>query len=722
MILLSDFNLSLPLKNPVVIFSLVLFIILFAPIIFNKLRIPHLIGLIISGVIIGPYGLNLLLRDSSMVLFGTVGLLYIMFTAGLEIDLEEFKKNQVKSLVFGLFTFIFPMILGTFTAFYLLRFSLPSSLLLASMFASHTLLAYPIASKYGISRIRSVTLTIGGTIITDILALLVLATVTGMTKGEIGSAFWTRLVIATLILGSIIFFVLPIIARWFFKSFDDNISQYIFVLAMVFLGAFLAEVAGLEAIIGAFLSGLSLNRFIPHSSALMNRIDFVGNAFFIPFFLISVGMLVDFSVLFKGWGALTVAAVMIILALLSKYIAAWFTQKSFRLSADERKMIYGLSTARVGATLAVVLVGYNIIIGETPDAEPIRLLNEDVLNGTILMILVTCTISSFIVEKASQQLALIEENKSVVSDGQQKILISLAYPETVNELVDLGLMLKPKYSTIPVVALNIISDESDDGKARITGKKMMEKATVHAAATGHSIIPLTRFDMNTGNGIIYTIMEQNITDVVIGLHQNANPKEFLGGTTEHILKRVLETVFIYKSIQPFNTLKKMVIAVTPKAELEPGYTHWFSKLCTIAKEGGLVIEFYATSDTIIELKDQQQLIQNLPKINYHEFSNWEDFLIFSREIKKDDLFVMVSSRKGHISYQSSLEKLPYYLINYFSEISFILLYPRQIEHGIKMDDVQHFDGRLVEAISEKVISVGGRNVLDRFFKKNAQND
>ena len=717
MVLLSDLNLSLPLKNPVVIFSLVLFIILFAPIIFNRLKIPHIIGLIISGIIIGPFGLNLLLRDSSMVLFGTVGLLYIMFTAGLEIDLEEFRKNQFKSLVFGLFTFIFPMLLGTFTAFYFLQYSLPSSLLLASMFASHTLLAYPIASKYGIARIRSVTLTIGGTIITDILALLVLATVTGMTKGEIGSTFWTKLVIATLIFGSIIFFLFPVVARWFFKKFDDNISQYIFVLAMVFLGAFLAEAAGLEAIIGAFLSGLALNRFIPHSSALMNRIEFVGNAFFIPFFLISVGMLVDFSVLFKGWGAVTVAAVMTVLAILSKYLAAWFTQKSFHLSADERKMIFGLSTARVGATLAVVLVGYNIIIGETPDAEPIRLLNEDVLNGTILMILITCTISSFIVEKASQQLALTEENKLSGKDGQEKILISLAYPETVNELVDLGLMLKPKNSSIPVVALNIISDESDDGKDRITGKKMMERAVLHAASTGQAIIPLTRFDMNTSNGIIYSIMEQNITDVVIGLHKNTSPKEFLGSTTEHILKRVLETIFIYKSTQPFNTLKRMVVAVSPKAELEPGYAHWFIKLCTIAKEGGMIVEFYGTSETIIELKDQQHLNQNLPKIKYHEFGNWEDFLIFSREIKKDDLFVIVSSRKGHASYQHFLEKLPYHLTNYFSENSFILLYPRQIDYGIKMDDVQHFDGRLAETISEKVSSVSQvRNRLKDFFR------
>ncbi|WP_020603333.1 cation:proton antiporter [Spirosoma spitsbergense] len=718
MYVLNSVDFTLPLSNPVIIFSLVLFIILFAPILLNKIKVPHLIGLILAGIVIGPYGLNLLLRDSSIVLFGTVGLLYIMFSAGLEIDLEEFRKNRFKSFVFGLFTFLFPMVLGCITVYYVLNFSFSSSLLLGSMFASHTLLAYPITSRYGISRIRSVTLTIGGTIIADILALLVLAGVTGMTKGEITAGFWVQLAIATIIFGSVVFFVFPLIARWFFKNFDDPVSQYIFVLAMVFMGSFLAELAGLEPIIGAFLAGLALNRFIPHSSALMNRIEFVGNAFFIPFFLISVGMLVDFSVLFKGFGALKVAGLMTAIAILSKYIAALVTQKTFQLSGQERQMIFGLSTARVGATLAVVLVGYNIIIGETPTGEPIRLLNEDVLNGAVIMILVTCTISSFIVEKTARQLALKEENvSSDKTSSNEKILISLAYPETVTELIDIGLLLKPKKSNIPVYALNIVSDESDDNKTTAIAKKMMDKATSHAVETGHIIVPITRFDINISNGIIYTLKEQNITDLLIGLHHQANPKNFLGPTAERILKHTAETVFIYKSVQPFNTLKRMIVVVTANAELEPGFSHWFAKLCTIAKEAGLPVEFYGSNKTLKELQDQQRVQKTEGKLSFHEFINWDDFLIFSREVKKNDLLVIVSSRKGHVSYQYSLGKLPYYLSNYFTDSSFIMLYPQQIEQGIKMNDVQYVDSTLAETISEKVNSVAkGKGLLRNLFK------
>ncbi|GAA4414319.1 cation:proton antiporter [Nibrella viscosa] len=685
MILTTELDFSLPLNNPVIIFSIVLFIILFAPILFNRLRIPHLIGLIISGILIGPYGLNLLRRDSSIVLFGTVGLLYIMFLAGLEIDLEEFRKSRNRILVFGFYTFFFPMVMGTSAAFYLLGYTAMTSMLVGSMFASHTLLAYSIASRYGITRNQGVTLTIGGTMITDILALLVLAIIVGMTKGDISSAFWIRLVVSFLIFAGIVLFVFPLIARWFFKKFDDNISQYIFVLALVFLGAFLAEAAGLEAVIGAFLSGLALNRFIPHSSPLMNRIDFVGNALFIPFFLIGVGMLVDVRVLFNGIGALKVAAVMIAVALISKYIAAWLTQKTFRLNAEERRLIFGLSTARAAATLAVVLVGYNIITGETATGEPIRLLNEDVLNGTILMILVTCTISSFSVEKASSRIALLNEAaESETPDTSEKIMISLAYPDTVTDLVNLGLMLKPPKRNTALYALHIVNEE-DNQNGRVTGKKMLDLAMRHAAATDNELTPLTRFDANISNGIIYTIKEQNITDVVIGLHHNAGDNEFFGPIAEQILKRVPETIYIYKTAQPLNTLQRMVIAVPPKAELEPGFLHWYSKLTNLAREAGLDLLFYAHPDTIRHLDKIIQRSTTAMRVTFRKFINWSDFLILGREIRQNDLFVIVSSRRGHTSYNTQLDKLPYYLTNYFENTSFIILYPKQLETSLNVD-------------------------------------
>ena len=719
MILLTDLDFSLPLKNPVIIFSLVLFIILFAPILFRKIKVPHIIGLILAGVIVGPYALNLLRRDSSIVLFGTVGLLYIMFMAGLEIDLSEFKKNRSKIIVFGLTTFLLPLVCGTLASYYILGYPWLSSILLASMFSTHTLVSYPIASKYGVSRNRAVALTVGGTMITDILALLILAIIAGMTKEEVTSTFWITLGVSSVIFVGIVFFIFPIIIRWFFKHYEDSVSQYVFVLAIVFLASFLAEAAGIEAIIGAFFAGLVLNNFIPHSSPLMNRIDFVGNALFIPFFLIGVGMLVNFNVLFNGWGALKVAGVIVAVAISTKFVAAWITQKTFKLLPEEGKMIFGLSTSHAAATLAIILVGYNIIIGETPNGEPIRLLDEDILNGTILLILISCAISSFVVEKASATLALKEEEEQEeVAESNEKILITLAYPDTVTEMVDFGLMMKPKKNNVPVYALTIISDDENDETSQFAGKKMMEKAMNQAAATENTIIPLTRFDMNISNAIIYTIKEQNITDVLIGLHKDANQKDFLGPIAENILSKSGETIFIYKNVQPFNTLNRMMIAITPDAEKEPGFLHWFLRISTIAKAGGLSFHFFAEEQTITELQKLNSQSTSPVSAVYNQFSNWEDFLILSRELKQNDFFVIVSSRKGHISYDENLEKLPYYLSKYFVHNSFIIIYPKQLEADSSLTEKDHSEHFLLDALTEnlQVVNKAG-DYISRMFKK-----
>ncbi|WP_138475040.1 cation:proton antiporter [Dyadobacter bucti] len=701
-------DLSLPLKNPVIIFSLVLFIILFAPILFNRIKVPHIIGLIISGMIVGPYGLNLLSRDSSIVLFGTVGLLYIMFLAGLEIDLAEFRKNRNKIIVFGLLTFLLPLISGTLASYYILGYGFLSSLLLASMFSTHTLVSYPIASKYGVTRNRAINMTVGGTMITDILALLILAGVAGMSKGDVSPAFWFRLGFSFIVFVAIVLFVFPVICRWFFKRFDDSISQYIFVLAMVFLASFLAELAGVEAIIGAFFSGLVLNRFVPHSSPLNNRIDFVGNALFIPFFLISVGMLVDISVLVKGWGALRVAGVILVIALASKYVAAWITQKVFRLTSDEGLMIFGLSSSHAAATLAIILVGYNIIVGETALGEPIRLLDEDVLNGTIVLILVSCGVSSFVVERASKKLALLQEEQAPEdSDAltDEKILVSLSYPDMVADMVDFGIMLKAKRRSIPLYGLHIVTDEDQKHDSASHGKKILNKAVDHASSSENILVPLTRYDTNISNGITYSIKEQNITDVIIGLHQETDHKTFLGPKVENIVKRIFETIYIYKPAQPFNTLTRIVVAVPPAASNEPGFLHWLGKLVSLAKSNTMPIHFYAPAQIIKEIKSIVTRKAGSVEAHFTAFAEWDDFLIFSRELRIDDLFVIVCARKGSASYLPQLERLPYYLSNYFQEQSLILIYPKQLESGINMSDIEQADSTLIETLSEKLGSL-----------------
>jgi Kef-type K+ transport system membrane component KefB/nucleotide-binding universal stress UspA family protein len=679
MILLNIFETTLPLTNPVLKFLLILAIILFAPIILNKIKIPHLLGLIIAGAVIGPNGINLMERDSSIILSGTAGLLYIMFLAGLEIDLADFKKNSKKSLVFGLYTFIIPMTLGTLTGLYVLEFSMATSVLLASMFASHTLIAYPLISKLGVAKNRAVNIAVGGTMITDTLALLVLAVIVGMTTGEVNTEFWVRLTISIVVFGLIVMLLFPIIARWFFKRFDDNVSQYIFVLVMVYLGAVLAEMAGIEAIIGAFLSGLALNRLIPHTSPLMNRVEFVGNAIFIPFFLIGVGMLIDYRAFFKDFETIKVASVMIVVATTAKFLAAWLTQKTYKFSVDERRLIFGLSNAQAAATLAAVLVGFNIIIGETETGEPIRLLNESILNGTILMILFTCTVASFVAQKGAKNIALLESTDTSTEDdeeNQEKILIPISNIDTTDELINLGVTIKSKKNKDGLYALSIVDNNTMDGSADKQAKKILSKAAVTASATDNLVHELLRYDLNIVNGITSVAKEHRITDLILGLHINKGISDsFLGNLTEGILTKCNTTTLIYKPAQPFGTIKRHIIIVPENAEKEIGFPFWLIKVWNIARNSGAKLVFYATKET---LKFIQEIQSKHPiECEFEDFNDWDDFLILARNFHKDDNLIIVLSRKDKPSFHNNMTKIPSYLNKYFKDTSYILIYPMQ---------------------------------------------
>ena len=677
MVLASTIDFTLPLADPVLKFLLILLIILAAPLLLNKLRIPHLLGLIIAGAIIGPHGFNLVLRDSSIILSGTAGLLYIMFLAGLEIDMADFKRNSTKSLAFGMYTFLIPMILGTVVGIWVLRFNVLTSVLLASMFASHTLIAYPIISKLGISKNKAVSITVGGTMITDTLALLVLTIIVGMATGQVNDMFWIRLGVSILIFALIVLFGFPFIGRWFFKHVHDNISQYIFVLVMVFLGSFLAQVAGMEAIIGAFLSGLALNRLIPQSSPLMNRVEFVGNAIFIPFFLLGVGMLIDYRTFFTSFETIKVGLIMIIVATAAKYIAAWMTQKTFHLSTDQRSVIFGLSNAQAAATLAAVMVGYNVITGTDANGEPIRLLNESVLNGTILMILVTCTIASFAAQKgahniAAQDISDKEENKK----ESEHILIPVSNEETVEELVNLSLAIKSPQNKNGLFALKVIDNHHSDEKALKKSRRVLQTAVNTAAATDTRMKDLLRYDLSVSNAIASVVKEREITDLVVGLHKEKDiPAAFLGHIVESVLAESSVSTFIYKPAQPISTVRRHLIIIPELAEKEIGFNQIIFRLRNVTQNTGAATVFYGSEATLNALK--KLLAKKSGEASYIEFNDWDDFLIVFRDIKPDDTMWIILSRKEGLSYAPAMARIPKYLNKYFQANSFVLAYPVQ---------------------------------------------
>ena len=673
---LFGIDLNFPVTDPVWIFLIVLVIILFAPLLLNKLRIPHIIGMILAGVLIGEYGLNILERDSSFELFGQVGLYYIMFLAGLEMDMEDFRKNKVKGLVFGLLTFFVPMALGIITSMEMLGFSFVSSVLLASMYASHTLIAYPIVSRYGLSRQRSVTISIGGTAVTVTLALVVLALISGMYNGAATPIYWIMLVLKVTLICLVIVFVFPMLGRIFFRKYDDAVMQFVFVLALVFLGGGLISLAGMEGILGAFLVGLVLNPLVPKVSPLMNRLEFVGNALFIPYFLIGVGMIIDVRTFVAGGSALKVAVVMTVVATLSKWIAAYATQKIYRMSANERKMIFGLSNAQAAATLAAVLVGHEIIMenGE-------RLLNDDVLNGTVVMILITCIISTIETERASRKFVMQYSSTSedVPVDVKENILIPVANPDTIEYLVNLALVIRDNSRKDGIVALNVINDSGPYNTGE-QGQRYLEKAAMIASAADVKVNMVSRYDLNIASGIIHTVKEYGVTGVVIGLHQKAGILDsFFGSLTASLLKGTFREVIVARLMMPVNTLKGIVVVVPPKAEYETGFIRWVTHLCRMSSQTGCHLRFRADSATAQNIETAISGIA--PGVAYSmDVADGVQFAeLMSVNVKSEQLLVVVKARSGSVSYDPAFDRLPALLNKDFPTANLMVIYPEQVE-------------------------------------------
>lgn len=667
--LITEFQ--LPLRNPVLIFSVVLFIILLSPLLLRRINIPSIVGLIISGVVIGPHGLKIIELGSGVDLFATLGLLYIMFIAGLELDMGDFKTNRNRSLLFGLFTFIFPLAIGFPVMHYLLGYGFTESLLTASMFSTHTLVSYPIVSRLGISRNEAVSVTVGGTILTDSAVLILLAVIIASTKGELNGEFWLSLAVSLAIFLSIMFFIVPRIAKWFFRKLEsEKHSHYIFVLAVVFFSAILAQIAGVEPIIGAFVAGLALNRLVPHSSALMNRIEFSGNALFIPFFLVSVGMRVDVSVLLKGPNAIIIAVVLTIVALFGKWFAAFFTQLVFKYSKYQRQLIFGLSTSHAAATLAIIVRGIDA-----------KILDENILNGTIVLILVTCLVASFVTQQAGKKIlqqsdspSLGTAEKNTMAD--EHILLPIANFENMDKMLKLAVLLKDRKSSNPVSLLCVVPNNEEAELNILLARKTLERIVAQAADTETMVNIITTIDHNATGGIARISREIMANVILMGWPQRAAVIDrIIGEKTATIIESIDKTLLICHLSKALVAHKRIIVACPPLAEMENGFENWLSKIAKLAQELSLPLHFYC--DTKTRMAVQRQLGKQAVNSYFELFEDWDDFLVLTKEIGPNDIFVLVSARNGSASYLPMLDNLPHKLEKHLTSNSRIIIYPQQ---------------------------------------------
>ena len=668
---------ALPLRDPVAVFTAVLLVLLAAPLVARR-GVPASVVLLVAGVALGPNALGVLDRDPTMVLLGTVGLLYIMFLAGLEIDLHEFARHRRHSLVFGGLTFALPQLTGTAVGRLGLGLDWPAAVLLGSVFASHTLLAYPAAARLGLSKETAVTTAVGATILTDTLALLVLAVVaTGARTGG-GADAWVLVRVAGSLVafGALVLWGVPRLGAWFLRrAAQDATVEFVFVLATVFACALAVEGLGIEPIIGAFLAGLALNRLVPEGGALANRIGFFGNAMFVPFFLLSTGMLVDLGA-FRGGpdvgASWAVAGTMVAVILVTKGAAAWATRPAFGYSAAQVRLVYGLTVPQAAATLAAVLVGVEV-----------GLFGPAVLNGAIAMVLVTCLVGPWLVETAGRQIAAGAAARAPASPARSRLLVSLSNPATVGDLVDLALLARADGASAPLAAVTVVGGGPDRDHDVAAGERLLSTAVVHAAGAAVPVLPLVRTETNVARALARAAAETRATTVVMGWDGSAAAERVLfGSVPDRVMSETAAAVLIAHRTGALPTARRLVVAVPALAAREPGFAAGARLLARLAARVGAELAVLAPAapgaegpdaggaDPLAAFASGAATRLRLP--------DWGDLdRALSDTLRSTDALAVVSARRGSVAWSASLDRLPRTLADRFPGLPLLVLYPGQ---------------------------------------------
>lgn len=681
---MTDIASCFPITDPTLIFFVVMLIILFAPIVMGKLRIPHIIGMVLAGVAVGRYGLNILVRDDSFELFGKVGLYYIMFLASLEMNIEGVRRNKGRFGVFGLLTFAVPFIMTYVACITVLHYSVLASLLLGCIMASNTLIAYPIVGRYGLQRKPSVTLSVGSSMISLLMALVSLAAIVAAYGGNTGVMFWLWFVGKFVGYCVLMAVLIPRLARWFLRRYSDAVMQFIFVMSMLFMSAALSEAVGLEGIFGAFVAGLILNRFIPHVSPLMNRIEFIGNALFIPYFLIGVGMLINLRLLFAGGGIVGVVIMIVVFGTVGKAVAAYLAGWLFRLPVSSGNMMFGLTSAHAAGAIAMLMVGMKM------EVEPgVPLVTDDMLNGVVIMILFTCIISTIMTERAAQQITLRDKEMpedTTANESEEKVLIPMRYPEYAQRLVNLAMMMRSPKNTTQMVGLNVVYDDDDMPRKQEQGQRLLERMTQYAAAADIHMQTQVRVAANIANGIRHAYKEFRATEILIGMHMHPEvSQKFWGEFHQSLFNGLNSQIIMARLTQPLATIRRIQVAVPSRAQFEPGFYRWLERLCRLGCNLECHTEFFGREDVLPLIENYVLSRHHDMRVSYTRMVHWAEMPSLAASISADNLFVVVTARKGTVSYKNALEFLPDEITRHFSGSNIMIIFPDQ--HGDAMDEM-----------------------------------
>lgn len=708
--LLHEFN--PPFQNSVLMFAVILFIILLSPILLRKIRIPGIIGLIISGIIVGPHGLNLIERNSAVELFSTIGLLYIMFIAGLELDLTQFIRNRHKSILFGFFTFSLPFVIGFPVAYYFLDYGPTASLLIAGMFSTHTLVAYPIVNRLGVARTEAVAITVGGTIFTDTAVLILLAVISASSAGQLDFAFWLKLAVSFIVFLFIVMYIVPKISAWFFRKLEsEKMSHFIFVLSMVFFSAFMAELAGLEPIIGAFAAGLALNRLIPNTSALMNRIEFAGNSLFIPFFLVSVGMLVDLSVLTRNYDSFIIIITLSAVAIIGKWIAAWVTALVLRYTVTQRQLIFGLSSSHAAAILAVIMVGFNQ-----------KIVDENVLNGTIVLILITCLVATITTERAARKAVLEKSDNDHLMEFpayEQRILVPMSNPETMECLIDMAMSIRMPDSMVPITGLAVVPDNEQARRKILEARQMLQKAQIIGASANQTVNIITTIDQNVASGVKRIATELFISDIIIGLPRKNNLSDIIfGNSVQFIIHQTTQTILMGNIVGQLQFHKQIILVCPVHIEKEPGFFDSFNHIIQMVSNLSLKLRVYAAPATEVVIKRYVENRRLNVVSGFSSWKGWDDMPKLLNNRQHNDLLIPMLSRNGTLAFTTRQnDVLREITESSGTSYSFIIIYVGSRVGGIGGTLTQDFDTQFLQEGVSRLSQKAGEALRGRFSSR-----
>ncbi|MDK2909918.1 MAG: hypothetical protein PWR20_1485 [Bacteroidales bacterium] len=659
--------------EPLFVFGVIMLMILLSQVFLQRLRIPSLVGYILSGVALGPEGFGLFNPEGGIALLGAAGLLYIMFTARLELNLVEFRKKTGHSLLFGFFTFILPLAIGYPVCIYLLHLKPLGALMVSSMFSTHTLVAYPIVMRYKLQKNEAVATAVGGTIFTDTAVLLLLAFIVAFHEGKGGSSEMIKIALLALTMVTFIIIVYPKLGRWFFRhNSEDRTSGMVFLLTLMFAAGMLSKVIGLEPIIGAFLAGIALNRQVAGNHILHQRVEFLGASLFIPFFLISVGMVVDLKLLLGGTFAWYIAGLLTVVALLGKWLAAWMTQKFLFYTALQRKLIFGLSSSHAAATIAVIFIGYKI-----------GLIDIHILNGTILLILATCLIATMVTESAARKIAIqeVEDTTEEVPALPDRVLVPVANPATAGRLIEVALAFRDKTSDKEsVFALALIEENGPGFEDRLQQtRKFLNDIAIAQAEHEKYLRTLLKIDINVVSGIIKTMKEISASHLVLGWGGLPTTADRLfGNLLERIISMVPEMIIVTRHRQPIHNFNTIQLWVPPNAEYETGFLSLARKLIEIAFSIQARLEIYSEKNLSNYFSLISQKTRFSCECKYIPVNTWsEGVLTKPKPMSQDTLFAFVMARRGTLSFHNIHEELPHFLNSLPDSTSFMVIYPEQ---------------------------------------------